>query len=146
MDSSHKNYIIFCDGAYSSNRKQGGCGIIVLENDNIILEFSNTYKNTTNNQMELFAIILSLSFIKNKINSLTIYSDSMYCLGTILYNWKIKCNLKLWQKFYVEYDRVSKLCNNINFIHIKGHQKGSDRNVVLHNHVDKLAFNASRVL
>ena len=75
------NYVLITDGAYSSLRDLGGVGIVFLRNGEKILEYSKSFKGTTNNQMELCAVILGLRFIKSPINSLTVISDSMYVVG-----------------------------------------------------------------
>jgi ribonuclease HI len=136
-----RNYIIYTDGAFSSARNQGGLGIIVLCNGKVILTYSNMYKNVTNNQMELGAIILALRMIKHPIKSLIIYSDSQYCIGCAVQGWKRKKNQALWREFDFQYQRVLKLCSEVKFVHIKGHA-GNTYNEL----VDKLAVNASQQL
>ncbi len=136
-----KSYQVYTDGAYSSLRDQGGVGLVVLKDNEKILSFSHNYKHTTNNQMELLAIIIALATIKKPIDELIIYSDSMYCVGCITKNWKRKKNPKLWKEFDKQYLRVSSLCPNIIFQHIKGHN-GDTWN----NYVDKLANKASQLL
>ena len=132
------NYIVYTDGAYSSTRKQGGIGIIILKNSKPILKYSRMYKNTTNNQMELGAIIVALRLIKNPIDSLTIYTDSQYCIGCATLGWKRKKNVKLWEEFDNQYNRVKQLCPDIKFEHVKGH------NGDMYNELcDKLAVKAS---
>lgn len=133
------NYICFTDGAFSSNRNQGGVGIIILKDDIPILEYSKMFKNTTNNKMELIAIIIALRTIKTTINSIVVYSDSMYCIGCITLNWKRKKNQDLWKIFDSELDRVKQLCNNIEFIHVKGHSNNKYNNLC-----DLLAVKASQ--
>ena len=133
------SYITYTDGAYSSTRNQGGVGIIILKDGKEVLQYSNIYKNTTNNQMELGAIIIALRMIKRKIDSLTIYSDSQYCIGCAVQGWKRKKNKAMWEEFDKQYERVKKLCPDIRFIHIKGHN-GNKYNEI----VDKLAVSASQ--
>lgn len=137
-------YTLFCDGAYSSSREQGGIGIVFLKDDTPILELSKGYKKTTNNRMELTAIIVGLMCIKKSIDSLTICSDSMYCIGTITQGWKRRKNQNLWNNFDREYSRVITLCSNIEFKHIKGHQKDNSEFTKWNNYVDKLAVQASQ--
>lgn len=132
------NIIIYTDGAYSSSRNQGGVGVIILKNNKKIFEYSNMYKNCTNNQMELGAIIIALRLIKNKYNSITIYSDSMYCIGCITLNWQRKKNKALWSEFDKQLERVKELCPTIEFIHVKGHADNQ-----WNNECDRLARNAS---
>lgn len=76
---------IYTDGAYSSERKQGGIGIVVVEEttdgDIIIAEASKGYKNTTNNRMEVRAISVGLKAVVEYIDHVIIISDSMYAIG-----------------------------------------------------------------
>ena len=133
------SYTVFTDGAYSSARDQGGVGIVILKDGLEILRYSNMYKKTTNNQMELGAIIIALRMIKGDIDSLVIYTDSQYCIGCAVQGWKRKKNKAMWEEFDKQYNRVKKLCPDIRFIHVKGHA-GNKYNEI----VDKLAVSASQ--
>ena len=133
------NYTLITDGAYSSSRDQGGIGLVFLRDNNKILEYSKAYKKTTNNIMELTAVIAGLSFVKKPIDSLTIISDSMYVIGCAVKGWKRKKNVKLWEEFDKQYSRVQELCPNITFVHTKGHN-GDKWN----EYCDKLAVSASK--
>ena len=133
------SYTVFTDGAYSSARDQGGVGIVILKDGLEILRYSNMYKKTTNNQMELGAIIIALRMIKGEIDSLVIYTDSQYCIGCAVQGWKRKKNKAMWEEFDKQYNRVKKLCPDIRFIHVKGHA-GNKYNEI----VDKLAVSASQ--
>lgn len=135
----NNSYTIFTDGAYSSSRDQGGVGIVILKDGKEVLHYSNMYRKTTNNQMELGAIIIALRMIKGEIDSLTIYSDSQYCIGCAVQGWKRKKNKEMWKEFDKQYERVKKLCPDIQFIHVKGHD-GDKYNEI----VDKLAVTASQ--
>lgn len=128
------NYTIYTDGAYSSKRNQGGMAFVILKDNKIITEFSKTVPNTTSNRMELGAIILALRCITKPIKSVTIISDSMYCIGCITLNWKRKKNQKMWAIFDNEFNRVQGLCDTITFKHTKGHC-----NDYWNNYVDRLA-------
>lgn len=140
------NYTLICDGAYSSARDSGGLAFVFLRDGKLILEYSKKVEHTTNNRMELGAIITGLLAIKKPIDSLTIVSDSMYCIGTITKNWKRKKNQDLWGIFDLVYSRVKKLCSNIQFVHTKGHQKDDSEFTKWNNHCDKLAVAASQKL
>ena len=133
------NITAYTDGAYSSARDQGGIGLVILSGDKVVQQFSRMYKHTTNNQMELGAIIIVLRAIKGPINSLTIYTDSMYCIGCATLGWKRKKNQKMWEEFDKQYERVKTLCPDIKFEHIKGHN-GDKYNEIC----DKLAVRASQ--
>lgn len=133
------SYTVYTDGAYSSSLDQGGVGILILKNEKEVLRYSNMYKHTTNNQMELGAIIIALRMIKREIDSLTIYTDSQYCVGCAVQGWKRKKNRVMWAEFDKQYNRVKDLCPDIKFVHVKGHA-GNKYNEI----VDRLAVNASQ--
>lgn len=135
------NYECFTDGAYSASRDQGGVGIVFIRNNQKVFEYSRGFKNTTNNRMEIGAVLLTLSCFNAKVDSITIYTDSMYVIGCATLGWKRKKNKVLWDQFDKEYQRVSKLCSNITFQHVKGHAENK-----WNNYVDKLAVSASHEL
>lgn len=136
-----KNLVIYTDGAYSSSRGQGGVGIVILDNDKKVLEYSRMYKRTTNNQMELGAVIIALRVIKDPCDSITILTDSQYVIGCATLGWKRKKNVKLWEEYDSQFKRVSELCPNITFSHVKGHN-GDKWN----EYCDKIAVKASQLL
>ena len=125
---------VYTDGAYSSSRNQGGLGIVFIKDDKVIAKFSKTYKNTTNNRMELMAVIIALQSIKDE-NEITIYSDSMYVIGTATQGWKRKKNLDLWEI----YDAVIDSFKTVTFKHVKGHSTN-----VFNNLCDEMAVAASQ--
>lgn len=137
---------IFTDGAYSSSRSQGGVGVVILDNEERILwQFSNMYKNCSNNQMEIVAVILALRYIQEPIDSITIYTDSMLVIGWLTKNWKRNKNQKLLKEADNQLERVSKLCPKIEFVHVKGHQKDNTFETKWNNYVDKLAQSSSQL-
>ena len=139
MSHSTGNYVLYTDGAYSSLRDQGSVGLIILKDNKKILEYSRMYKGVTNNIMELGAVIIGLKAIKNCIDSLVIFTDSMYVIGCATKGWKRSKNKSLWKEFDKQFQRVQELCPNIEFRHVKGH------NGDLYNEeVDKLAVKASQ--
>ena len=86
------NYIIYTDGGCWKD-KRGGCGIAVYDNNKkeyIFFGYDRADK-TTNNRMEIRAIIMALVFCKTtKLQNVTIYSDSSYCVNMIndwIYRW-----------------------------------------------------------
>ena len=135
------NYECYTDGAYSSSRNQGGIGIVFLKNGEKVSEYSRGFKNTTNNRMEISATLAVFKCFKKPIDSLVIYTDSMYVIGCATLGWKRKKNVELWQIFDKEFNRISKLCPNVQFKHVKGHAEN-----YWNNYVDKLAVNASQEL
>jgi len=100
---------IYTDGACRGNPGKGGYGIVFIWGNNK-KELSAGYKLTTNNRMELMAIVVALQHLTKKNIPLTIYTDSKYVADSIekkwLDNW-IKTNFKggkknkdLWQQYY----------------------------------------------
>lgn len=132
------SYVIYTDGAYSSTRDQGGIGIVFIKDGKIVMKFSKMYKNTSNNQMELRAIILALKSIRKPVESITIVTDSQYAIGVMTKGWKRKKNIELLKVYDKVYEEVSKLCPKIEFQWVKGHQDNEFNKLA-----DSLALNAS---
>lgn len=136
-----KNVIIYTDGACSYNPGPGGWGCVLIYK-NIQKQFSGFEQNTTNNKMELTAVIEALKKLKEPCN-VELYSDSAYVCNAFLQNWignwkqngfrgadkKPIQNLELWQE-------LLKLCevHQVKFIKVKGHADNK-----LNNLCDKLA-------
>lgn len=135
------NYECYTDGAYSSSRNQGGIGVVFIRNGKKITEYSKAFKNTTNNQMEIMAALAVLRCFRSSVDSITIYTDSMYVVGCATLGWKRNKNGILWAAFDEELKRVSTLCPKIKFQHVKGHADNK-----WNNYVDKLAVKASQIL
>ena len=135
-----KTVTLYTDGACSGNPGPGGWGAILLYKGRE-LALSGGEASTTNNRMEILAVLVVLRSIKSKIDTLTIYTDSMYVIGCATLGWKRNKNLAMWNMFDSELARVSKLCPNIQFQHVKGHSTNQ-----WNNYVDKLAVNASQEL
>ena len=98
---------IYTDGSSRGNPGPGGYGIVMLYKDKR-KELSQGYRLTTNNRMELTAVIKALEAIKNNKIEITIYSDSKYVVESIekgwIWNWekknfKKKLNSDLWKIF-----------------------------------------------
>ena len=132
---------IYTDGACSGNPGPGGWGTILMYK-NVSKEISGYSKNTTNNIMEITAVIEGLKLLKYpcKVN---LYSDSAYVVNAFnqgwIYNWVKKNwktagnepvkNKELWEELY---NLVQK--HKVEFIKVKGHS-----NVELNNRCDELA-------
>ena len=101
--------IIYTDGSSRGNPGPGGYGIVMIQpKSNYIKEFSCGYKKTTNNRMELLAVIVALEKIKAENQKVNIYTDSKYVSDAVekkwLFNWekkdfKSKKNPDLWKRF-----------------------------------------------
>lgn len=124
---------IYTDGSCIDNR-YGGWGVVVVDKNNIWC-ISDNCDNTTNNRMELTAVIESLAFINEK-NRYEIYTDSQLTLNCAIGKWKRKANLDLWKKFDAEYSN-----KKIKWKWVKAHN-GNEYNEM----VDKIAYNKALAL
>ena len=132
---------IYTDGACHSSTKIGGIGIVFTKNNQIIYKFNKKFIDTTNNRMEILAIIYALHAISKPIDIINIYSDSQYAIGCITKNWTRKKNTDLWQLFDKVYSKAKILCPNIKFNWVKGHDINE-----FNNSADKLAVEASNFI
>ena len=98
---------IFTDGSAKGNPGRGGYGAILRFND-VVKELSEGYRMTTNNRMELLAVIVALESLKTNQYPVHIYSDSKYVIDSIakkwVFNWvkigfKGKKNKDLWLRY-----------------------------------------------
>jgi ribonuclease HI len=98
---------IFTDGSARGNPGPGGYGIILRFRDNY-KEISQGFRMTTNNRMELLAVIVALESLKTKTHPIVVHSDSKYVIDAItkgwLQNWvrigfKKKKNQDLWMRY-----------------------------------------------
>jgi len=133
---------IYTDGAARGNPGPGGYGI-VLKYKNFRKEISGGFNHTTNNRMELMAVIIGLESITQKDLLVKIYSDSKYVIDSINLKWvfrwqkngfKNKANPDLWQRLLK--------CYNIKkheLIWVKGHADNIEN-----NRCDELAVQISK--
>jgi ribonuclease HI len=104
-----KGIIIYTDGSSRGNPGPGGYGVILMSGTHK-KELSKGFRLTTNNRMELMAVIAGLEALKKHDIPITIYSDSQYVVNAISNGWLdtwIKTNFKgdkknpdLWKKYY----------------------------------------------
>ena len=127
--------IIYTDGACSGNPGPGGWGAILMYKDSK-KAISGGNKNTTNNIMEMTAVIEALKLLKHPCK-VKLYSDSAYVVNAFLQNWTknwIKNNWKtsdkkdvknkeLWQEL-IELTKI----HNVTFIKVKGHSDNEYNN------------------
>ena len=113
--ATRQTIYLYTDGAASGNPGPGGWGAVLVCGTHR-KELSGGYRLTTNNRMELLAVIRGLEAIKWKDATVRIYSDSTYVVKTVTENWKRKKNQDLWARF----DAV-RAGFNLEFNWIKGH-------------------------
>lgn len=130
MSIPQKKVSIFTDGACSGNPGPGGWGAI-LRYGEAERELSGGERETTNNRMELTAVIQALSALKEPCD-VTLYSDSKYVTDAVEKGWargwrargwvkadkKPALNVDLWQQLLTLLER-----HEVRFVWIKGHNE-----------------------
>ncbi len=143
-----KEVTIYADGACSGNPGPGGWGAILIYND-VKKEISGVSKETTNNIMEITAVLEALKLLKEKC-IVKVYSDSAYVVNAFnqkwLENWEknnwktsgksLVKNKELWEELY---GLVKK--HEVEFIKVKGHSDNE-----FNNRCDFLATSAIKTL
>ena len=140
---NNNDVIIYTDGSSRGNPGPGGYGIVMEDcKTGFAKQYSQGYRKTTNNRMELLAVIEALKKLKKSGLKISVYTDSKYVVDSVekkwVFNWqkkrfKNKKNIDLWLEFLKIYE-----LNNISFKWIKGHNNHPQNEVC-----DKLAFSAS---
>ena len=133
---------IYTDGSSRGNPGPGGYGIVLSYNGNE-KDLSEGFRRTTNNRMELLAVIVALESLNTSKIPIKVYLDSKYVIDSKTKGWlkswiqkqfKGKKNKDLWMR----YDKVS-ISFNISFQWVKGHA-GNIKN----ERCDVLAVEASK--
>jgi ribonuclease HI len=124
--------IMYTDGASRGNPGRGGYGTILMSGQHK-KELSQGYRRTTNNRMELMAVIAGLEALKKEGMKVTIYSDSQYVVKAVeegwLKNWIAtnfkggKKNRDLWEHFH----EIAKK-HTLKFIWVRGHADNPHNN------------------
>ncbi|WP_320054593.1 ribonuclease HI [uncultured Acetobacteroides sp.] len=123
-NSTPYNITLYTDGAASGNPGPGGYGTLLIWGPHV-KELSEGFERTTNNRMELMAVIRGLQALKFDKCNVTIYSDSKYVVDAVEKGWvfgwekarfKNKKNPDLWMEFLREYRKHA-----VKFIWVKGH-------------------------
>ena len=133
--------IIYTDGSARNNPGKGGYGIVMISGSHR-KEFSEGFKHTTNNRMELLSVIVALEKLKKNNLRVTIYSDSKYVVDSVEKGWVLsweknnfskKKNPDLWLRFLKSYRK-----HIVKFIWVKGHSSVKEN-----ERCDKLAVSAA---
>ena len=132
---------IYTDGAAKGNPGNGGYGVVLLSGKHR-KEISQGFKLTTNNRMELLAVIIGLESLKKEGETVIIYSDSKYVVDAVekkwVFSWEKKSfnkkkNPDLWIRFLKIYRQ-----HNVSFKWVKGHSNNLEN-----DRCDLLAVEAS---
>ncbi len=131
---------IYTDGASSGNPGPGGYGVVLISGRHR-LEKSEGFRLTTNNRMELLAVIVGLEALKIPGSKVVVYTDSRYVADSVekgwVFQWEAKAfrkkkNQDLWTRFLKIYRR-----HNVRFVWIKGHDNNPENELC-----DRLAVEA----
>lgn len=123
---------IYTDGASSGNPGPGGYGVVLISGKHR-LEKSEGFRHTTNNRMELMAVIAGLEALKIQGSKVVIYTDSKYVADSVEKGWvfqwesksfKKKKNPDLWIRFLKAYRK-----HNVRFVWIKGHSNNIENEI-----------------
>jgi ribonuclease HI len=123
-----KSLTVYTDGACSGNPGNGGYGIVMIYGS-YRKEMSCGYRHTTNNRMELLAVITALKALKEPC-AVTLYSDSKYVIDSItkgwVYSWQKKGWIKSDKKKAQNVDLWEQLLpllktHKVEFVWVKGH-------------------------
>lgn len=133
---------IYTDGASRGNPGPGGYGIVLISGK-YRKELTQGFRKTTNNRMELLAVIVALEQLKFENSEVTIYSDSKYVVDAVEKKWvfgwlkkkfKDKKNPDLWLRFLPLYKK-----HKVRFVWIKGHNENKEN-----ERCDALAVHAAQ--
>lgn len=141
-----KEVILYTDGACSSNPGPGGWGALLIWNGNE-KELSGGEPNTTNNRMEMKAIIEGFRALKEKCH-VKVHSDSALIINAFNQNWIKNWQKRGWRKsnkkpvenqdLWKEMLKVME-AHHVDWIKVKGHSTNE-----LNNRVDRIAVAASK--
>ena len=121
--------VIYTDGSAKGNPGNGGYGVVMMSGAHR-REMQQGFRLTTNNRMELCAVIIALESVKKENSEITIYSDSKYVINSVEKNWVFgwekknfnkKKNPDLWIRFLKIYRK-----QKVNFIWVKGHSNNKE--------------------
>ena len=115
---------LYTDGSAKGNPGKGGYGIVLIAGKHY-KEISQGFRHTTNNRMELLAVIVGLEHLKSNKSDVVVFSDSKYVVDSVEKKWvfqwqkkgfKGKKNADLWKRFLLIYQK-----HNVSFQWVKGH-------------------------
>jgi len=121
--------IVYTDGSAKGNPGIGGYGIVMMSG-NHRKELKQGFRLTTNNRMELLAVIVALESVKKESSKVIIYSDSKYVVDAVEKNWVFgwekknftkKKNVDLWIRFLRVYRK-----HEASFVWVKGHANNKE--------------------
>jgi ribonuclease HI len=131
---------LYTDGAASGNPGKGGYGVVLISGKHR-LEKSEGFRLTTNNRMELLAVIIGLEALKIPGSRVVIYTDSRYVADSVEKGWVFQWESKAFKKkknpdLWIRFLRVFRK-HKVRFVWIKGHASNPENELC-----DRLAVEA----
>ena len=136
---------IYTDGSCSTNLRKGGWGYVVLDNEVVKHEDCGAEDDTTNNRMELTALLKGIQWVENNFlyaKDVVVYTDSSYIANCFKEEWYKRWrsngwrtanrvavkNQDLWREILNLYERGT---HNIEIVYVKGHAENKWNNSIL---------------
>ena len=115
-----KNIIVYTDGSCLGNPGPGAWAFLAVESDEIVYEKFGSELYTTNNRMEMTAILEALKYLQKKYSKyeINLFSDSNLIIQTLNQGWKRKANLDLWKEIDLTRSKL-----NITYNWVKAHHQ-----------------------
>ncbi len=149
MNPKPETYYIFTDGACSNNPGKGGYGAIIYAPNKTVVELGKAFMSTTNNRMEMTAILDSLVCLSEVKDNIHVYTDSMYFINGItkwIFSWKQKSwktstgkevlNKDLWMSVDTILDKMN---SRVSWFYVPGHS-----DFLPNERVDQIAVSYSK--
>ena len=128
-------YVIYTDGGSRGNPGEGAWGYVQIIKDIELVSHAEYSENTTNNEMELTAVLKALQYCQRLVSNqkdclISIHSDSTYCVNGIsswMYNWNHQGTLidrpngMLWSRIYELVNSLKSLGVKVEMVKVKGH-------------------------
>lgn len=139
------NFSIYTDGACSGNPGPGAAAFAIFDGSFHVTKGAQAYRLTTNNRMEITAVILALEKIHNyavytglgNVIDCVVFSDSQLVIGTMNLGWKRRTNQDLWKRLDAAISVITDKGGNVAFKKVAGHAD-DERNIL----VDRMAVSA----
>jgi len=138
----HEKITIYTDGSCLGNPGPGGWAVLVLH-DSKKLELKGGEPETTNNRMEMTAILNALKWLNKNVKDgharIELFSDSSLLVYSLTKGWKRKANIDIWKQIDEVYDALNKKGINVGWNWVKGHSTNE-----YNAHVDEMAVSESK--
>lgn len=120
---------LYCDGACSGNPGPGGYGVVAVLDDKVVFKLSDYCSETTNNRMEIAAVVYGLrklmKYVESTRTRVEVVTDSQYVVNTMTKNWARNKNVDLWDLL----SSVVARFQSVTWTWVKGHASNCYNNI-----------------